>query len=562
MNHEATAANQDELHRRARERGVNPFVLFVVRAILTPFFLIYLRMERIGREHIPSEGPVILASNHRSFFDPFVIGTMTRRPVYYVAKKELFTYNRFLTWLLNSLGAFPVDRGAGDQESIETAKIILGRGEIVLMFPEGTRTRPGALGKPKRGVGRLALESGAPVVPIAIIGTEDIRRGWRIRPRKVRLRAGRQLHFPRIDAASPALAGAVTDRIWPMVMLQWEWLGGLPPIRRAAIIGAGEWGTSLAVLLARAGLEVELGCRTREQAVAMAATRRNEAHLPGVELPESVQVTRAADLELADHDLVCLAVPARALPSVLAAHGERIPRHAGVLVLSKGLVPPLGTLPSAFVAERCAARAVAVLGGPAGAAEVLDSGASVVLASVDRGFARNLGDVLAAAGLDVSKSSDVTGVELAATAKNVAVLAAAVASVAGPNIAGAAAGKVFAEVDALARARGGKPETFAGLAGAGDLVATVVSASSRDRRAGELLAQGIPASEIGNALGQAVEAVDSAPLLASVARESQLEAPALESLAALVEGRIEPDQWTATMTEPARPPRPPSIRAA
>ncbi len=562
MNHEAPEVDQETLHRRARERGVNRFVLFLVRAILTPFFLIYLRMERIGREHIPSEGPVILASNHRSFFDPFVIGTMTRRPVYYVAKKELFTYNRFLTWLLNSLGAFPVDRGAGDQDTIETAKIILGRGEIVLMFPEGTRTRPGALGKPRRGVGRLALETGAPVVPIAIIGTEDIRRGWRIRPRKIRLRAGRLLHFPKIDAASPALAGAVTDRIWPMVMLQWEWLGGLPPIRRAAIIGAGEWGTSLAVLLARAGLEVELGTRTREQAVEISATRRNEAYLPGVDLPESVHVTRAADLELADHDLVCLAVPARALPGVLGAHGERIPREAGVLVLSKGLVPPLGTLPSAFVAERCAARAVAVLGGPADAAEVLQSGASMVLASVDRGFARNLGDVLAAAGLDVTKSSDVTGVELAATAKNVAVLAAAVASVAGPNTAGAAAGKVFAEVDALARARGGKPETFAGLAGAGDLVAAVVSASSRDRRAGELLAQGVPASEIGNALGQAVEAVDSAPLLASVARESRLETPALESLAALVEGRIEPAQWTATMTEPARPPRPSSIRAA
>ena len=562
MNHEAPEVNQDALHQRARERGVNPLVLFVVRAILTPFFLIYLRMERIGREHIPAEGPVVLTSNHRSFFDPFVIGTMTRRPVYYVAKKELFTYNRFLTWLLNSLGAFPVDRGAGDQDTIETARIILGRGDIVLMFPEGTRTRPGALGKPKRGVGRLALESGAPVVPIAIIGTEDIRRGWRIRPRKVRLRAGRALHFPRVDTASPALAGAVTDRIWPMVMLQWEWLGGLPPIRRAAIIGAGAWGTSLGVLLARAGLEVDLGCRTREQAAAISATRRNETYLPGVRLPEAVHVTRAADIELADHDLVCLAVPARALPSVLAAHSERIPRSAGVLVLSKGLVPPLGTLPSAFVAERCAARAVAVLGGPADAEEVLVSGASVVLASVDRGFARNLGDVLTAAGLDVSKSSDVTGVELAATAKNVAVLAAAVASVAGPNIAGAAAGKVFAEVDALARARGGKPETFAGLAGAGDLVATVVSASSRDRRAGELLAQGVPASEIGNALGQAVEAVDSAPLLASVARESRLEAPALESLAALVEGRIEPEQWTATMTEPVRPHRPSSIRAA
>ena len=548
--------DHEQLHRRARERGVNRFVLFVARAILTPFFLLYLRMERIGREHIPEEGPVILASNHRSFFDPFVIGTMTRRPVYYVAKTELFTYNRVLSWLLNALGAFPVARGTGDQDTIETAKIILGRGEIVLMFPEGTRTRPGALGKPKRGVGRLALETGAPVVPIAIIGTEDIRRGWRIRPRNVRLRAGRQLHFPRMDSASPALAGAVTDRIWPMVMLQWEWLGGLPPIRRAAIIGAGAWGTSLAVLLARAGLEVELGCRTREQAAAIAATRNNDAYLPGVELPESVRVVRAAELELAKQDLVCLTVPARALPRVLAAHGERIPQSAGVLVLSKGLVPPLGTLPSAFVAERCRARAVAVLAGPIDAAEVLEHGASVVLATVDRGFARNLADMLGPVGLDVSKSTDVTGVELAATAKNVAVLAAAVASVAGPNVAGAAAGKVFAEVDALARARGGRPETFAGLAGAGDLVATVVSSSSRNRRAGELLAQGVPASEIGSALGQAVEAVDSAPLLAHVARDAHLEAPALESLAALVEGRIEPEQWKATMTaDQAAPPR-------
>src|SRR6201996_5164608 len=239
MDHEA-------LHRRARERGVNPLVLFVVRALLTPFFLIYLRMNRMGREYIPREGPMIW------------------RPVYYVAKQELFAYNRLLSWLLNALGACPVARGAGDQESIETAKIILGRGEIVLMFPEGTRTRPGALGKPKRGVGRLALESGAPVVPIAIIGTEDIRRGWRIRPRKVRIRAGRPLHFPTVENASPALAGAVTDRIWPMVMLQWEWLGGTPPIRRAAIIGAGSAGTRPGGRLARGGFEVELGCHTRE----------------------------------------------------------------------------------------------------------------------------------------------------------------------------------------------------------------------------------------------------------------------------------------------------------
>jgi glycerol-3-phosphate dehydrogenase (NAD(P)+) len=548
------------LHRRAREKGVNRLVLLIFRLILTPFFLTYLRMKRMGREHIPREGPVVLASNHRSFFDPFMIGTMTRRPVYYVAKKELFAYGRVVTWLLSALGAFPVDRGASDQDSIETAKQILNRGEIVLMFPEGTRIRPGSLGKPKRGVGRLALETGAPVVPIAIIGTEDIRRGWRIRPRKVRLRAGRPLHFPTVENASPTLAGAVTDRIWPCVMLQWEWLGGMPPIRRAAIIGAGAAGTSLAVLLARAGFEVDLGCRTREQAEAMQKTRRNDIYLSDVELPKTINIRRAADLELAAHDLICLTVPARALPAVMAAQGDRIPQRAGVLVLSKGLVPPLGTLPSAFVAERCAARAVGALGGPADAADTLEHGASVVLASVDRAFRRQLTDTLSTAGFDVTGTGDVTGVELASAAKNVAVLAAAVASFAGPNVAGAAAGKVFAEVDALARARGGRPETFAGLAGTGDLVAAIMD--ERNRRAGQLLAQGVPAGEIDNALGRPVEGVDAAPLLATAARAAQLETPALDGLTALIEGRIEPDQWTATVTEPPRPRRKSSVRAA
>jgi 1-acyl-sn-glycerol-3-phosphate acyltransferase len=550
-----------ELHVRAREKGVNPVAYWFVRLTFQPFFRFYFRLSRIGREHIPADGPVILAANHRSFLDPFVIATMARRPMYYVAKKELFR-RRWQAWVLNALGAFPVDRGAGDSEMIETAKAILARGDIVLIFPEGTRIRPGSLGKPKRGVGRLALETGVPVVPVAVIGTEAVRRGWRIRPHKVRIRAGRALRFPKVEGASPALAMAVTERIWPCVMLQWEWLGGLAPIRRAAIIGAGTWGTSLAVSLARAGLEVELGCRTQEQATTVSETRVNQRYLPGVELPESIRVVRAAALELGGHDLIALAVPARALPSVLAAQGERIPRRAGLLVLSKGLVPPLGTLPSAFASERCRARAVGALGGPAHAVEVLAHGASVVVASVDRGFARQLADALRPAGLDVSITGDVTGVELAGCAKNAAVLAAAAASGAGPNVAGAAAGKVFAEVDALARRRGGRPETFAGLAGAGDLVATVVSQGSRNRRAGELLAQGIAPDEIGAVLGQAAEAVDSVPLLATVARDAHVQAPALEGLAALVEGRIDPERWTATVTEPPRPRRSRPIRAA
>jgi glycerol-3-phosphate dehydrogenase len=204
-----------------------------------------------------------------------------------------------------------------------------------------------------------------------------------------------------------------------------------------------------------------------------------------------------------------------------------------------------------------------VLGGPAHAAEVLDNGASVVIATSDRGFARQLSEVLRSVELDVSTTADVTGVELAGCAKNAAALAAAAAaSVAGPNIAGAAAGKVFAEVDALARTRGGRPETFAGLAGVGDLVATVGAAGSRNRRAGELLAQGISAVEIGQTLGQTAEAVDSVPLLATVAREAQVEAPALTSLAALVEGRLPPERWTATVTDPSWFRREDTVRAA
>jgi 1-acyl-sn-glycerol-3-phosphate acyltransferase len=519
-------------------------------------------MQRIGREYIPSSGPVIVAANHRSFLDPFVIGTMARRPMYYVAKRELFRH-RWQAWVLSALGAFPVDRGASDEETIETARAILDRGGIVLIFPEGTRIRPGSLGRPHRGVGRLALQTGAPVVPVAVIGTEDIRKGWRIRPRKVRLRAGRPLRFPVVDEPSPELALAVTERIWPCVMLQWEWLGGLAPIRRAAVIGAGTWGTSLAVALARAGVEVELGCRTHEQAEALQEARSNEAYLPGVELPENVSVARASETELESADLVVLAVPARALPGVLAAQGEHIPRAAGLLVLSKGLVPPLGTLPSAFASERCAARAVSVLGGPAHAAEALSHGASVVLACTDRAFAKQLADVLRRARLDVQITSDVTGVELAGCAKNVAALAAAAAaSCAGPNVAGAAAGKVFAEIDALARLRGGRPETFAGLAGVGDLVATVGHASSRNRRAGELLAQGVPAPEISRALGQTAEAVDAIPLLAAVARNEQLPAPAIEGLAAFVEGRLGPDSWTALVTDPSFVGKKGSVRAA
>ncbi len=210
---------------RALTRGVSPVIYWAARIVLLPFFLVYFRLERIGSGHVPRSGPVLLAANHRSFLDPFVIGSLTRRPVYYIAKRELFR-KRWQAWVLNALGAFPVDRGHSDEDAIATAREILARGDCVVIFPEGTRVRPGPLGPPRRGIGRLALETGVPVVPIAVIGTEDVRRGWRIRPRRVRIRCGAPLSFPVVQRPSPALGATGTERIWARVSLQWEWLGG------------------------------------------------------------------------------------------------------------------------------------------------------------------------------------------------------------------------------------------------------------------------------------------------------------------------------------------------
>jgi glycerol-3-phosphate dehydrogenase (NAD(P)+) len=528
-------------HERTRTRGVQPLVLAITRAILTPFLLVYFRMQRIGREHVP-DGPVILASNHRSFLDPFVVGICLKRPIYFVAKKELFD-KRLTGWFLNCLGAFPIRRGESDEESMETAKRVLERGDALVIFPEGTRIREGSLGKAKRGVGRLALETGAPVVPVAVHGTERVRRGWRIRPAKVKVRLGRPLTFPRVENASKRLANEVTARIWPCVELQWEWLGGLPALRKAAVIGAGSMGTGMAALLARAGLDVQLGCRASEHAKSIESARRNDRYLPDIELPDGVTPMPASEIELAGVDLVVLAVPASALPAVVGGVGARIGERSAVLVLSKGLVPPQGALPSRYVRERVNARAIACLGGPFHSGEAVARGASAVLASSDRDLRRQLGDVLDRAGIDVERTGDVVGVELAGAAKNAAALAASAAATSGMNAAGAAGGRVFSELEHLAETLGADPDTFDGLAGVGDLLATALAPHSRNRRAGEMLATGTPAPAVGAALGGTAEGVESVPLLAGVCAREGVEAPATEALAALVEGRIAPERW-------------------
>jgi glycerol-3-phosphate dehydrogenase (NAD(P)+) len=539
-------------HERTRRRGVNPFVYWPARWVLKTFILVYFRLRRLGREHIP-EGGVILAANHRSFLDPFAIGCCIPRPIYFVAKQELFR-NPILGWFLNCMGAFPIRRGESDEESMETAHRLLDRGEAIVIFPEGTRIRAGSLAKPKRGVGRLALESGAPVVPIAITGSERARTGWRIRPVKVHVRCGAPLTFPRVEDPSPFLAGEVTERIWPCVGLQWEWLGGLPPLRTAAVVGAGCMGTAAAVVLARAGLDVQLGCRTAAQAERLAAERENTAYLSGVTLDKAIRCRTVPEIEFAGVDLVVMAVPCSGLPAAVGEIGARVGERSAVLVASKGLVPPLGTTPSAYVSERVRARAVAGLAGPAHAREAIEVGASVVVATRDRDLRRQLREVLDAGGLTVEATDDVTGAELAAAAKNAAAMAGAAAAARGANLAGAAAGRVFSEVHELAVASGGRSETFAGLAGAGDLVATAIAEGSRNRRAGEMVGAGVPAGQVEAAMQQTAESLATVPLLSEAFARQGIEAPVTTGLRRVLDGEASPEQWLESVRS-AKPKR-------
>jgi 1-acyl-sn-glycerol-3-phosphate acyltransferase len=182
-----------EFHQAAR-KGVG-WTYTLVRIILTiPTILLY-RVRAIGVANVPKDGPLVLAPNHFSQMDHFFVGVYLRRKVRFMAKSQIFG-PPVLTYVFKHGGVFPVRRGHHDEEAFETVRQLLEQGEMLLVYAEGGRSRSGRLGEPKSGVGRIALEYGVPIVPVAIHGSEVVRRWKRLRFPRVTVQFGEPVSFP------------------------------------------------------------------------------------------------------------------------------------------------------------------------------------------------------------------------------------------------------------------------------------------------------------------------------------------------------------------------------
>jgi 1-acyl-sn-glycerol-3-phosphate acyltransferase len=232
----------EEAHRLAREKGVSRPLYAIVKAIVVPFMRVYFRLRIVDAERIPSEGAVIIAPNHKSFWDSFFVGVATKRHVRFMGKSELF--ERPTARLLVRLGAFPVRRGAADEDALETARTVLRQGGVLAVFPEGTRIRdPDELGEPRSGAGRLALETGAPLVPAAISGTENLFLGPVPKPTRVAISFGEPIEVEGLGPSPAAARELVADELWPEVQREFGMLRahrGLIAAGLAALgLGAG-----------------------------------------------------------------------------------------------------------------------------------------------------------------------------------------------------------------------------------------------------------------------------------------------------------------------------------
>lgn len=182
----------DQFHASAR-RGAGWTYTFARLIVTLPTILIY-RVRAIGLRNVPRQGALVLAPNHFSQMDHFFVGVYLRRKIRFMAKSQLFG-PPVLTYIYKHGGVFPVRRGHQDEEAFKTSYTLLDQGEMLLVYAEGGRSRSGELGEPKPGIGRIALESGTPIVPVAIHGSATVRRWKRLRFPKVTVQFGEPLSF-------------------------------------------------------------------------------------------------------------------------------------------------------------------------------------------------------------------------------------------------------------------------------------------------------------------------------------------------------------------------------
>jgi 1-acyl-sn-glycerol-3-phosphate acyltransferase len=202
----------DVYHHRTRTKKPN-FVYEVVRIAMSLLSWIFFRARGYKAERVPAAGPVILAPNHGSFLDHFFIGVSLRRKVQFMAKSQLF--KKPADAIFSHGGVFPVRRGYADDDAFVTAVSVLDRGGVVAMYAEGGRSRTGELAdKPRRGIGRLALLSGAPIVPVAIHGSTQVRNWKRLQFPKIRVHYGDPIVYERVTETTRESEQAVADAIF------------------------------------------------------------------------------------------------------------------------------------------------------------------------------------------------------------------------------------------------------------------------------------------------------------------------------------------------------------
>jgi len=213
------AATIARYHRYTREHGPSIVLGLVMRVTFLAFLLTYNRLRRSGREHVPAGGALVVVSNHRSFLDPLLVNALLpwrrQRDATFMCKAEMFR-KRWHGWLFSRLGGYPVRRGAADPEALETARRVLERGGVVVMFPEGTWLRHQPPGEPRRGAARLALATGASLLPVSLYGAEAATRGGLPRPARIDVRAGTAQPVARAEP-TPAAAERVMADAWAVV---------------------------------------------------------------------------------------------------------------------------------------------------------------------------------------------------------------------------------------------------------------------------------------------------------------------------------------------------------